>query len=154
MVGGFKTRNAAVKCHQRKSEPRLSSRKPPSICCPLHQECILGRMPGERWHINNRVTIGPRPSSTPPSTAHSDSSCRTFGFPEYVSSELTKAGGWWLGRECGDTAVSRAYTSRLNMGPPHICSGLAPASAREAARVATASETSTTIIEAPAFPSF
>lgn len=44
--------------------------------------------------------------------------------------KLTKAGGWWLGRECGDTAVSRAYTSRLNMGPPHICSRLAPASAR------------------------
>lgn len=48
----------------------------------------------------------------------------------WPSQRLTKAGGWWLGRECGDTAVSRAYTSRLNMGPPHICSSLAPASAR------------------------
>lgn len=48
----------------------------------------------------------------------------------WPSQKLTKAGGWWLGREYGDTAVSRAYTSRLNMGPPHICSNLAPASAR------------------------
>lgn len=47
----------------------------------------------------------------------------------WPSQWLTKAGGWWLGRECGDTAVSRAYTSLLNMGPPHICSNLAPASA-------------------------
>lgn len=48
----------------------------------------------------------------------------------WPSQRLTKAGGWWLGRECGDTAVSIAYTSLLNMGPPHICSNLAPASAR------------------------
>lgn len=43
---------------------------------------------------------------------------------------LTKAGGWWLGWERGDTAVSRAYTSPLNMGPPYICCSLAPVSAR------------------------
>lgn len=48
----------------------------------------------------------------------------------WPTQKLTKAGGWWLGWECGDTAVSRAYTSLLNMGPPHICSILAPASAR------------------------
>lgn len=46
----------------------------------------------------------------------------------WPSQRLTKAGGWWLGRECSDTAVCRAYTSRLNMGSPHICSSLAPAS--------------------------
>lgn len=47
----------------------------------------------------------------------------------WPSQRLTKAGGWWLGPECGDTAVSRAYTSLLNMGPPYICCNLAPASA-------------------------
>lgn len=46
------------------------------------------------------------------------------------SQKPTKAGGWWLGRERGDTAVSRAYTSLLNMGPPYICCNLAPVSAR------------------------
>lgn len=48
----------------------------------------------------------------------------------WPSQRLTKAGGWWLGRECSNTAVSRAYTPQFNMGPPHICSSLAPASAR------------------------
>lgn len=42
---------------------------------------------------------------------------------------LTKAGGWWLGPECGNTAVSRAHTSQLNMGPPYICCSSAPTSA-------------------------
>lgn len=42
---------------------------------------------------------------------------------------LTKAGGWWLGPECGNTAVSRAYTSKLNMAPPYICCSSAPTSA-------------------------
>lgn len=42
----------------------------------------------------------------------------------------TKARVWWLGRECGDTAVCRAYTAPLNMGPLHICSSSAPASTR------------------------
>lgn len=46
------------------------------------------------------------------------------------SQRHTKAGGWWLGWERGDTAVSRAYTSLLNMGPPYICCSLAPVSAR------------------------
>lgn len=50
--------------------------------------------------------------------------------PPWPSQKLTKAGGWWLGRERGDTAVSRAYTSLLNMGPPYICCNLAPVSAR------------------------
>ena len=48
----------------------------------------------------------------------------------WPAQRLTKAGGWWLGRDCGDTAVSRAYTVLLNMGPPYICCNLAPASAR------------------------
>lgn len=48
---------------------------------------------------------------------------------QWPSQRLTKAGGWWLGREYGDTAVSRAYTSLLNMGPPYMCCNLAPASA-------------------------
>lgn len=47
----------------------------------------------------------------------------------WPSQSPTKAGGWWLGPECGNTAVSRAYTSQLNMGPPYICCNLAPASA-------------------------
>lgn len=47
-----------------------------------------------------------------------------------TSQRLTKAGGWWLGWECSDTAVSRANTSLLNMGSPHICSIVAPVSAR------------------------
>lgn len=48
---------------------------------------------------------------------------------QWLSQRRTKAGGWWLGREYGDTAVSRAYTSLLNMGPPYMCCNLASASA-------------------------
>lgn len=46
------------------------------------------------------------------------------------SQRHTKAGGWWLGWERGDTAVTRAYTSLLNMDPPYICCSLAPVSAK------------------------
>lgn len=46
----------------------------------------------------------------------------------------TKAGGWWPSRERKDTAVNRACTALLNMGPHHICSGPAAASAKSAAQ--------------------
>lgn len=46
----------------------------------------------------------------------------------------TKAGGWWPSRERKDTAVNRACTAPLNMGPHHICSGPAAASAKSAAQ--------------------
>lgn len=77
---------------------QLSSRKPWSSCCPLHQES-LGRMTGMWWHINNWVTTGLahlwvinmahlNPSHAPLDplpkwTAYSDSSCQTLIFPDW-----------------------------------------------------------------------